>query len=248
MTIRITGRRAAAAAFQKGVYQLSVLRKGRTTDCYDRVLRSYQCVFQLCVSLVLLDEGFSLKPKNLTGPLKKKCRNPKNPQRDEIDPGAIITHSMLEKHEWGFPADHSLAAVAIESLALFSQAVEARHNLLYRPFLLDGPYWEDCTLIELMEMAPTWQKIELSYKNFAAGISEWRSRDKRSHTALEFIHTLFRPFNVRGGTRPSESILLMYARMLGGDDQSIAGLAAYRNELVGILAQAEHFPPEWNAI
>jgi hypothetical protein len=241
---------AAAAAFQKGVYQLFILRNERTTDSYDRLLRSYQCVFQLCVALVLVDERFTLNPivkRGLGNPLKRKCNDEKSPKRDELDPACVITHSVFEKAIWkGFPAGHSLAAVAIESLALHSRVNEARHNLLYRPFLLNGPHWEDCTLIGLLGTAPTWQDIEAAYKNLATGISEWRSRDRGEGTPLEFIFTLFRPFEVRGGARPTESVLLMYARMLGGDKQSIAELAAYRNELVGALAQAEHFPTEWS--
>jgi hypothetical protein len=61
---------AAAAALQKGVYHLFILRSDKHTDLYEQVLRSYQCVFQLSLTLLLLDEAFSLNHLLKPNPLK----------------------------------------------------------------------------------------------------------------------------------------------------------------------------------
>ena len=257
---------AAAVALQKGVYHLFILRSDLHTDSYEQLLRSYQCVFELSVTLVLLDEAFSLNAlvKHLPGPLRARCDDPKNPRRDELDPACLVTHSVFERHKWaGFPTPHPLAPVGTEALNLFSRVVEARHNLIYRPFLLDGtkrpftaiegsfgPYWEDCTLIELIGRAPGWQEIEAAYGHFAAAIWEWRNRDRSLEIPPDFIFRLFEPYTDRSGERPTETVLLRYARMLSGDDQArLDGLLDYRNKLVDQDGHEKQsgigFPPEW---
>lgn len=183
---------AAAAAFQKGVYQLFVLRSHQQTDWYDRLLRSYQCLFQLGVTLVLLDETFSLNAslKKIPGPLRTKC-DPKNPKRNELDPACLVTHSVFEKHKWqGFQVSHPLAAIGRETIDLYSRVVDARHNLLYRPFLLDGPHWEDCTLITLIGKSPPRLEIEphtstLS-RRFGNGEIAIEARGLRRTSSLRF--------------------------------------------------------------
>jgi hypothetical protein len=171
----------------------------------------------------------------------------------------LVTHSDLRNKGRGFPIAHPLAPIGKETLDLFSRLVQARHNLLYRPFLLDvtknpsiaiSPSWEDCTLRDLIGGAPTWQEIEAAYEHFAAAIWEWRNGDRCSSIPPDFIRMLFEPYIDRSGGRPTETVLLRYARMLSGDDQAmLTELLDYRNKLVG---QNEHLeesgiglPPEW---
>src|SRR5438046_3181822 len=128
---------SAAVAFQKGLYHLFLLQNNQPNDSYEQLIRTYQCVFQLCVTLVLLDDAFSLKGLlRLPAPLKTLCSDPKNPRRDEIDPACVINHSAILKWS-GFPSSHPLAKSGVRAKDLFSCTVDARHNLLYRPFLLD---------------------------------------------------------------------------------------------------------------
>lgn len=254
---------AAAVAFQKGIYHLFVLRGNPQTDSYEKLLRSYQCIFQLGVTLVLLDEAFLLNALlgHLPGPLKGLCGDPTNPRRDELDPACVITHSVFERSKWaGFPKTHTLAPIGTEVLKLYERVVKARHNLLYRPFLLDNtkppfsvfaPFWEDCTLQGLIGGAPRWQEIEASYRRFAAALWEWRNCDRRSEIPQKFIFALFEPYIDRGGQQPPATVLLRYARLLSSDNQAmLAGLLKYRNELVDQDRHAVQsgigFPSEWN--
>jgi hypothetical protein len=256
---------AAAVALQKGIYHLFALRSDLEADNYSRLIRSYQSLFQVSLTLLLLDDAFSLNGllKHLQGPVKARCNDPEKPRRDELDPACVVTHSVFGRKWRGFPAAHPLAGIATEALHLYSRAVDARHNLLYRPFLLDntrassgdlewafGPYWEDCTLRELIGDAPSRQEIEAAYEHFAGAIWDWRNRDRTSEIPPDFILRLFEPYSDRSGERPTETVLLRYARLLSGDDQAIlAGLRDYRNKLIDQAGHVEHlgigFPPEW---
>lgn len=251
---------SAAVAFQKGIYHLFLLRRNQPNDCYEQIIRTYQCIFQLCVTLVLLDEAFLISLKDLqrlSASVKKLCSDPKNPRRNEIDPACVLNHSAILN--WpGLISTHPLAQPAAEAKALVSRTADARHNLLYRPFLLDdtdpgfefGPFWEDCTLKALIGGTPMQEEVEVVYSNFASAIWTWRKNDKISKIPSDFIFALFTPYEDTGNKQPTETALIRYARMLSGDDCNFLGpLKSYRNQLIDQNGQAPAagiaFDPKW---
>lgn len=241
---------AASALFQKGAYHLFIVKQ-QESDAFARVLRLYQCLFQLCSALLLLDDSvdLNLKAQRLQGPLRRRCADSSNPSRREIDPAAVLTHSTFDTNgDWsGFHAGHPLHAASTQAVALFRRVVEARHNLIYRPFLLassgGGSYWEDCPLLDLIAAMPAATDVEHAYRCFGATITdqyrEQREERERRLQALsigaqpagalaigprlwaiglmEDIRLEYR--DTRDG-RPTETILLTYARMLNGDNQA----------------------------
>lgn len=245
---------SATAAFQKGIYHLFLGKLHRDPDVYGQLLRKYQCLFQACLSLLLLDlAGFSLAScvKRIPRRLLNRCADPKRPLRSELDPACLITHSLFEERRWnGFPASHPMARVSQRALDLYGRVVEARHNLLYRPCLLDGPFWEDCTLMGLITGAPSALEIEQVYDEFVSSLFAWREVGGNPRTADYFLQTLFRPYADRSGKLPTETLLLAYARMLNPDNpQFLDELRNYRNELSRVRSDQRYsqitFLQEW---
>lgn len=239
---------SATGAFQKGFYHLFLLSKRNDADTYARVVRIYQCVFQMCVTQLLLDDRFSLNrvAKNLPNPLKRLCRDPKSPTRRELDPASLVTHSVFENKRWGgFSAGHPLHLASQDALALYTRVVDARHNLLYRPQLLDGLFWEDCTLLTLAGAVPTPSELESLYRLLINSVKEARSTTYGAHFAVRFLDTLFAGYKDTAGTRPTESLLLSYARLLSGADPSLLQeLGAYRDELLRTQLTLPSDPPQ----
>jgi hypothetical protein len=227
---------SATAAFQKGLYHLFLIKKRSEADMYSQIIRTYQCLFQICLSQLLLDSSFSLNGKlqHLPRRLRLLCLDPSRPTRSDLDPACLITHSIFEDRKWAcFPPQHPLYSVSKLALDLYGRVVDARHNLLYRPFLLDGLFWEDCTLINLVGSAPSPDEIEQLYQKFVSAVWDWSTVEKGSRVAEYFIQTLFVVYKDRGGNRPTETLLLTYARMLNPNDtRLIADLRDYRNELL----------------
>jgi hypothetical protein len=122
--------------------------------------------------------------------------------------------------------------------------------LLYRPFLRDAQFWEDCRLITQIGDAPSAGEIECVYKEFVSSLWEWREVEQKSGIAEYFIQTLFLPYQDRDGNRPTETLLLSYARMLNpGDPQLLRELKDYRNELLRLRSDRRYSEitllPEW---
>lgn len=247
---------SATAAFQKGIYHLFFLSTPNSHEWYEKVLRIYQCLFQLCLTHLLLDiEGYTLDVKDMQSRLRHLCKNPNLPTRAEIDPAAIITHSKFENKKWpGLKKVHPLYSSSQLALNLYYNTVTARHNLLYRPFMLVN-FWEDCTLINLLGSIPTFEEIETAYKIFLAGMIDWhkiecKEMPKRIEVmqkslpgetsqkmtpicARTFLYDLFMPYRDIVGERPTESLLLTYARMLNPDnDLLLRSIAIYRNSIM----------------
>jgi len=132
----------------------------------------YQSLFQLNLTQLLLDFDFCLSDLNIQGRLRRRCQNPKRPTRQELDPASLVTHATLEK--WGgFQKGHPLELVSKHTLSLYKRVVESRHNLVYRPFMLDQCFWEDCTLIDLLEHLPSVNEIEQAYQDFSNAVLNW---------------------------------------------------------------------------
>jgi hypothetical protein len=55
--------RSWSVAFQKGLYHVYLLGNGNDSDRFASVLRLYQCVFQLCNAMLLLDLTLDLNEK-----------------------------------------------------------------------------------------------------------------------------------------------------------------------------------------
>jgi hypothetical protein len=55
--------RSSSVAFQKGLYHVYLLGNGNDSDRFASVLRLYQCVFQLCNAMLLLDLTLDLNEK-----------------------------------------------------------------------------------------------------------------------------------------------------------------------------------------
>ena len=256
--------RSASATFQKGIYHLFIHKHHGTTDLFTSVIRLYQCLFQLCLTYLLLDSTFAIRSDDIRlKRLTKLCANPKHPTRLEIDPAAVVNHSTFEEQgKWrGFPPSHPLHLGSVKSLRFLQTIVEARHNLVYRPFMLDR-LWEDCTLMDLLENRPTTDEVEDVYRQFISEVFSWHSEyePKRHDAVKEYLATLslqdlphhprhdappvgpdyflehvFMIYEDIRGSRPTETLLLTYARMLNGDNHVLlADLKKYRNDLIGV--------------
>jgi hypothetical protein len=244
---------SATAAFQKGLYHLFVLKKRTEGDVYAQVIRIYQCLFQICLSQLLLDSNFTLNTavQRLARRLRQRCQNPQQPARKDLDPACLVTHSVFENRSWnGFPMSHPLGSVTKFALALYAHVVDARHNLLYRPFLLDGLLWEDCALIDLIGETPSANDVESVYREFISAIWDWQAIEQDSRVSKYFIQTLFVPYKDKRRNRPTETLLITYARMLNpGDHQLPAELRDYRNELLDVGNDSRYngitLLPEW---
>lgn len=242
---------SASVTFQKGLYHLFMLKNRPSIDVFGQILRIYQCLFQICVTQLLLDSDFSLN-RRVPPRLKRLCKDPDHPTREELDPAAIVTHTMLERTWKGFRQGHPLLSSSEHSLDLYRRVVESRHNLLYRPFLLADRFWEDCTLIDLLQDAPEVDEIEQAYRLFLQGIADWHIvfmkelRDQNSSSkryAGYFLEQTFTVYRDRRDNRPTETLLLTYARMLNpGDEQTLQELKEYRNKLLDVvnLMKAPH--------
>jgi hypothetical protein len=245
---------SATAAFQKGIYHLFVLQKRSDPDKYGQIVRVYQCLFQICLSQLLLDARFSLNrdTSRLPKRLRQLCRDPGQPTRADLDPACIVTHSVFENRKWnGFPEEHPMCLASRHALSVYGQVVDVRHNLLYRPQMLDA-YWEDCTLNALIGGVPSFAEIEVVYREFVNSLWEWRQVEHGSRAAEYFIQTIFIPYVDRTGARPRETLLLSYARLLNPDDhQFICELREFRNELLGLQTEGRYSEitilAEWRA-
>ena len=256
---------SASAAFQKGLYHLFILKNRQATDIYDQVLRMYQCLFQLNLTELLLDFDFQLSKLRIQRRLRQRCQNYEQPTRKELDPGALVTHATLKNWK-GFWQGHPLERVNKQTRDLHERVVESRHNLLYRPFMLDQCFWEDCTLIDLLKHLPSTKEIEEVYKDFFRAMVDWHlvveeqmkmpqqgktprvifknmvvenyldgSPPLNSRPASYFIELLFMVYKDRVGARPTETLLLTYARMLNpNDEQLLQEVRDYRNWLLDI--------------
>jgi hypothetical protein len=151
---------------------------------------------------------------------------------------------------------------------------DARHNLVYRPFMLDC-LWEDCTLIDLIENRPTTTKVENVYHQFTSEVFNWHNEyePKREDAVKKYLATvtlqdlpnhprrnippvgpayfleqLFMIYEDQRDSRPTETLLLTYARMLNGDNQALLeDLKNYRNDLIKVdrVKALLELPVEW---
>lgn len=267
--------RSASVTFQKGVYHLFLLANEKDADQFASLLRLYQCLFQLCLSHLLLDSNFSLTAKGTQKRLRRLCGDPDNPTRNEIDPAALVAHATFEKgSNWlGLPLDHPLHVSSLKARDLLQRVAEARHNLIYRPFLLND-LWEDCTLIELLESKPAVEEVEDAYRFFVSAMIEWhgqyepvrRAAANRYYETLSlanlgnnphpippvgpayFLDHVFTVYEDRGSVRPTETLLLTYARMLNPEDGNfLDSLRDYRNGLMSVdtIKYLVGNPDEW---
>jgi hypothetical protein len=216
---------SASAMFQKGIYHLFRLRKSDFSDAFDKTLRLYQCVFLICVTQMLLDfEGVQFRK------LGKRDK-----ERANNDPGAAITHSWVEK--WpGFNSNHLLHEVSQETKQLYQNICDARHNLIYRPYLVARDniwFWEDCTLEELLRARPTVNDVEQTYKDFYKSIKSGGDRQDQDSLYIRF----FRNFVGMNSSNSQLTILLKYARALNPKSnlnlQLLDEIRRYRNQLLG---------------
>lgn len=269
---------SASGVFQKAIYHLFLLKSEEASDLYARVLRMYQCLFQLCLTQLLLDPDYCLSPKGISKRLKLLCRDPAAPTRKEIDPAAIVTHSVFENGRWpGAAKGHHLYAVSRVAIELYKRVVDARHHLIYRPFMLHGPLWEDCTLMNLLAATPEVEDIEQAFREFVKASLDWyREEDEEKDRLIEkarvegkcftdvakeaggntsryagyFLRMLFIVYEDRRDHRPTETLLLTYARMMKPDDpQFLESLREYRNQLLDlpIFLRDVYVQSEWRA-
>lgn len=269
--------RSASATFQKGIYHLFMRKNQSKTDLFAVILGLYQCLFQLCLTQLLLDSDFSISSSDIRlRRLRALCTDPNNPTRREIDPAAIVNHSTFERQgNWrGFRIDHSLHLSSVESLKLLQRISDARHNLVYRPFMLDH-LWEDCTLIDLLQTRPTLDEAENTYSVFISGVFKWyNDYEPKRHEAIKehlakltkdnihnppqhnipppgpayFLEQVFTIYEDRRDERPTETLLLTYARMLNpNDDPLLEDLKHYRNDLLELdrIKNLIELPNEW---
>jgi len=249
---------SACASWQKGVYHLFMLKNRSTTEAFARTLRLYQCIFQLSLTQLLLDTNFSIRADDIQSRLKRRCKDPQHPTRKELDPASIVTHTTLERRWVGFNSGHPLHEVSKHTLVLYHKIVEARHNILYRPFMLAPNFWEDCTLIDLLDKTPSVDEVEEVYQSFIKAIFDWyiieleavKQSGSGKRIAGYFLDELFIVYRDRRDNRPTETLLLSYARLLNSNDQNLLEeLREYRNQLVDLKnllkLPLRFFSPEW---
>lgn len=272
---------SAGAVFQKGIYHLFLLSRRKPSDLFDKILRTYQSLFQLCLTQLLLDFDYQINDKRILKRLRALCKDENAPTRADLDPAALVNHSTFEENGgWnGCQPNHPLHLSATNSLKALRRIADARHNLVYRPFMLDGPFWEDCTLIDLLKTAPTTDEVEQLYLEFTRAVTDqfaverseiparsavmnkyiesWVKGDPRPefspppfpiHWANYFSQLLFWVYEDRRSIRPTETLLLTYARMLNPKDEVLLReLRDYRNQLLDVKGVALYLnhPEEW---
>jgi len=261
--------KSASATFQKGLYHLFMLTKKEKNDLFELILRTYQCLFLLRETELLLNSKFDFnRYKNRKDYLKEECQNPKQPTRKEIDLVSLLDHSIL-RNKVNFPShNHPLEKVDYNTLDLYRKIINIRHYVLYRPSMLDD-LWNDCELIDLLKQFPRITKIEQIYKDFIEAMLDWHEieqnkpnrtipledidngRYKPSPNKISgfFLSSLFRIYE-DDKNRPTESLFLSYARMLKPNNPEILReLMDYRNQLLDVETLKEipgiSFLEEW---
>lgn len=246
--------RSASAVFQKGIYHLFALKYSPNIDVFSKVLRSYQCTLYLCIVLFLLDKEKDVTIDHIEKRLKNLCNDRQSPNPDELDPAAVVKHSYFELRDdgksrcWqGFNQDHCFQDISQKVLNLNDRLVEARHELMYRPLLTEQA-WEDCRLMSFLEGIPNVEDIEEAYTVFFNAAMENYQLDRWIDF---FIERLFVVFEDRNKQRPTETLLLTYARMMdlrvvNSLDETLKQLAEYRNNLICIhkLKECGIYVPE----
>lgn len=266
--------KAASATFQKGLYHLFMLTKKEKNDLFELILRTYQCLFLLRETELLLNTKFDFnRYKNRKDYLKEECQNPNQLTRKEIDLVSLLDHSIL-RNKVNFPLhNHPLEKVDYNTLDLYRKIIDIRHYVLYRPSMLDD-LWNDCELIDLLKQFPRITKIEQIYKDFIKAMLDWhkieQNKPKRTISKEDvhkgrynpflncisgiFLSSLFRVYeDISKNNRPTETLLLSYARMLTPDNLEILReLIDYRNQLLDVENLKEitgiNFVEEWEVV
>ena len=159
-------------------------------------------------------------------------------------------------------------------LELISRTTNARHNLIYKPELLikNNLHWNDSLAHELTEKIPTSLELFDVYQKFIQialnrQLVEIELRKKLSidmknnqdiaHELLlnfdpgwadHFIQLNFWPFSDKTNSRPSETVLLTYARMLNPNNEPLLeNLCSFRNSLFNFesIKNRFHFEESW---
>jgi len=225
---------SASAALQRGMYHLFIAERASSQDAFDHVLRLYQAVYGLCLTQWLLDDTVDInkKVKERQGDSRLKRLCPAGTTRERVDPSYFADHSTFDSQNrkaWrGYGRRHPLRDASTAALDLYNKIVEARHNLIYRPFMLDGGFWEDCTLSQLLCGVPSAQDVSGAYCQLIRRMRELAIGESRGdlrwpvwsdRVAMEFLNLLRKEYADRREARPTEGVFLTYARMLKGDDR-----------------------------
>jgi hypothetical protein len=137
-----------------------------------------------------------------------------------------------------------LHKISQETLRLYKNIDDARHNLIYRPDYasreLAGKslwFWEDCTLKELLQNIPTLDEVEQTYTEFYKSINT-EIKDNDKSTVIYFKAGIVAPLS---GPPLTLTLLLKYAHMLNSrstlgldlqDFQLLDEVRKYRNQLL----------------
>jgi len=120
--------------------------------------------------------------------------------------------------------------------------------------LLANGFWENCTLIDLLEHCPQADEIEPVYGDFVKGMADWHveslhesrqmifeenAKDGGSQVmkryAGYFFERLFIVYRDVRDKRPTETLLAAYVRMLNpGNEELIEEAKGYRNKLLDV--------------
>lgn len=262
---------SAASVFQKGLYHLFVLEKDANNDIVEKTLRTYQALFQLCLSQYLLDRTELIS--KIRPSLVAHCKDPRNPTSAEIDPAVAVIHAKFENgpNGWkGHPEASVLCASSRSALSLIYRSTKARHNLIYKPQMLignDGKHWEDCSTQDLIGNLPNCNEVIAAYTQFVRAVIDEQSLElthrykveqevkARPEATLEilqknsrwpwadsFLHEIFDVYEDKKDQRPTETILLTYARMLNGNNELfLQQLCGFRNNMFQLREIEERF-------
>lgn len=189
---------SASATYLKGLYHLFVLERDLDADAYATGLRTYQALFFLVSTGVLLDSSFRFH----------RTQRP--------DPAAQLEHKDLR--EWkGFPDSHQLQEICRESQKALTETWDTRNNLNYRPYMMTqgkngGAIFEDCELQDLLANMPKPAEIKALYARFLEAIGRWNaSGDSRAARFLEHTITWYED---RAGKLPTMMLPSRYATVL----------------------------------
>jgi hypothetical protein len=205
---------SAAGSFHKGLYHLLVLKSRPSADAFEKVLRTYQVVFQLCITGRLLD-----------------FREPV-PRVPHPDPAANIKHQEVARWN-GFPSGHALYSGFAEAQELHRRTKDARHNMLYRPYMrFDNATrmasWEYCTLQDLLPHVPEVSELENAYERFIAAVGRWAATG--AVPPKEFLLRLLSRYEDRTGRHPTTWLPQYYAEVLNLDNALRTELQKFQDE------------------
>jgi hypothetical protein len=195
-------------------------------------------MFLIRAALILLDfEGEKFDQKKMKD-YEKEWANK--------DPGAAIKHARAKKPT-SFKKGHPFHKISQDTQLLYKKVVDARHNLIYRPYFEareNSWHWEDCELEDLLKNIPSVNEVEQVYNKFYDAIK------LGFQTGIDNIFLLFKVSLSLPLSTPPLTLLLNYARLLDSASASnldlhlLDEIRKYRNQLLDEVIEEKFLDTE----